>query len=310
MGDHRRVTPDILRYAAFTADPDGGNPAGVVLDATHLDDEQMQRIAAEVDFSETAFVTGERDGARIVRYFSPISEVPFCGHATIAAAVALAEREGSGEKRFATRVGEIRITTVTDADGAITASFTSVEPAVADFPPGVLDQLLKALGLTTGQLDDRLPPKVAFAGNWHPVLAITDAEDFDGFTFDPAVIRRMMDDNGWSGTVTVLRALDGGPNSDGAGSNSDGAGAGAGGGRLGLFETRNLFPVGRITEDPATGSAGASLGGYLRELALVEPPARVLIRQGRHVDRPSELTVDVPASGGVTVSGRAVLMAG
>ena len=298
MGDHRRVTPDILRYAAFTADPDGGNPAGVVLDATHLDDEQMQRIAAEVDFSETAFVTGERDGARIVRYFSPISEVPFCGHATIAAAVALAEREGSGEKRFATRVGEIRITTVTDADGAFTASFTSVEPAVADFPPGVLDQLLTALGLTTAQLDDR-PPKVAFAGNWHPVLAITDAEDFDGFTFDPAVIRRMMDDNGWSGTVTVVRALDSGSDSDDSGR-----------GRLGLFETRNLFPVGRITEDPATGSAGASLGGYLRELALVEPPARVLIRQGRHVDRPSELTVDVPASGGVTVSGRAVLMAG
>ncbi len=301
MGDHRRVTADILRYAAFTADPDGGNPAGVVLDATHLDDEQMQRIAAEVDFSETAFVTGERDGARIVRYFSPISEVPFCGHATIAAAVALAEREGSGEKRFATRVGEIRITTVTDADGAITASFTSVEPAVADFPPGVLDQLFTALGLTAAQLDDRLPPKVAFAGNWHPVLAIADAEDFDGFTFDPAVIRRMMDDNGWSGTVTVVRALDSGSDSDDSGPDR---------GCFSLFETRNLFPVGRITEDPATGSAGASLGGYLRELALVEPPARVLIRQGRHVDRPSELTVDVPASGGVTVSGRAVPMAG
>ena len=299
MGDHRRVTADILRYAAFTDDPDGGNPAGVVLDATELDDEQMQRIAAEVDFSETAFVTGERDGARIVRYFSPISEVPFCGHATIATAVALAEREGAGEKRFATRVGEIRIATVTDADDAITASFTSVEPAVADFPPGVLDQLLTALGLTTAQLDDRLPPKVAFAGNWHPVISITDAEDFDGFTFDPAVIRRMMDDNGWSGTVTVVRALDSRSDSDGSGR-----------GRFGLFETRNLFPVGRITEDPATGSAGASLGGYLRELALVEPPARVLIRQGRHVDRPSELTVDVPASGGVTVSGRAVLMAG
>ncbi|WP_419817465.1 PhzF family phenazine biosynthesis protein [Glaciibacter flavus] len=295
------MTADILRYAAFTADPDGGNPAGVVLDATHLDDEQMQRIAAEVDFSETAFVTGERDGARIVRYFSPISEVPFCGHATIAAAVALAEREGSGEKRFATRVGEIRITTVTDADGAITASFTSVEPAVADFPPGVLDQLFTALGLTAAQLDDRLPPKVAFAGNWHPVLAIADAEDFDGFTFDPAVIRRMMDDNGWSGTVTVVRALDSGSDSDDSGPDR---------GCFSLFETRNLFPVGRITEDPATGSAGASLGGYLRELALVEPPARVLIRQGRHVDRPSELTVDVPASGGVTVSGRAVPMAG
>src|SRR5688572_20352815 len=57
--EHRMMTdaPEILRYAAFTDRPNGGNPAGVVLDAAGLDDEAMQRIAAEVDFSETAFVT-------------------------------------------------------------------------------------------------------------------------------------------------------------------------------------------------------------------------------------------------------------
>ena len=61
-----------------------------------------------------------------------------------------------------------------------------------------------------------------------------------------------------------------------------------------------------ITEDPATGSAAASLGGYLRELGLIEPPARVIVHQGRHVGRPSVLTVDVPVSGGITVRGSAV----
>src|SRR5215207_1531565 len=104
-------SPEILRYAAFADDPAGGNPAGVVLDAEALDDATMQRIATEVDYAETAFVTGQVGGVRSVRYFSPIAEVPFCGHATVAAAVAIAEREGVGTLRFATPVGEVVIET-------------------------------------------------------------------------------------------------------------------------------------------------------------------------------------------------------
>jgi PhzF family phenazine biosynthesis protein len=86
--------PEILRYSAFAATPEGGNPAGVVLDAAHLDDASMQRIAAEVGYSETAFVVGRDAETRTfrVRFWSPAAEVPFCGHATVATAVALAER--------------------------------------------------------------------------------------------------------------------------------------------------------------------------------------------------------------------------
>ena len=83
---------EILRYAAFSSDPAGGNPAGVVLDAGDLDDAAMQRIAADVGFSETAFLTPTGPTTARVRYFAPIAEVPFCGHATIASAVARAER--------------------------------------------------------------------------------------------------------------------------------------------------------------------------------------------------------------------------
>ena len=74
----------------------------------------------------------------------------------------------------------------------------------------------------------------------------------------------------------------------------------------GEFDSRNLFPVGTITEDPATGSAAAAFGGYLRSLSLVEPPSRVIVHQGSHVGRPSVLTVDIPPSGGIVVSGGAV----
>ena len=72
------------------------------------------------------------------------------------------------------------------------------------------------------------------------------------------------------------------------------------------FAARNLFPVGRITEDPATGSAAAALGAYLRDLRAVEVPGRITIEQGAHVGRPGLLAVDIPATGGIRVSGAAV----
>ena len=83
---------DILRYSAFTTDPAGGNPAGVVLDVAGASDAEMQKVAAEVGYSETAFLTSMGGGVVDVRYFSPLAEVPFCGHATIASAVAHADR--------------------------------------------------------------------------------------------------------------------------------------------------------------------------------------------------------------------------
>ncbi|MEL4320416.1 PhzF family phenazine biosynthesis protein [Leifsonia sp. YIM 134122] len=288
-------SPQILRYAAFTTDPRGGNPAGVVLDAGGMSDAEMQRIAAEIDYAETAFVTGAENGIRVIRYFSPIAEVPFCGHATIATAVAIAERDGVGEIRFRTPVGEIPIVTDAEAgdagaaDGAaaapvgISAAFTSVEPAVEPLDDAALSQILSMTSLSETQLDQRYPPRVAFAGNRHPIVVVADADVFDSFTFSPVVARSLMDVEGWAGTITMLRSI----------------GATE-------FEARNIFPVGRITEDPATGSAAASLGGYLRDLGLVEPPARVIVHQGRHVGRPSVLTVDIPATGGITVSGSAV----
>ena len=278
---------EILRYTAFADHPQGGNPAGIVLDAGGLDDAEMQRIAAEIDFAETAFITGEADGVRTVRFFSPIAEVPFCGHATVAAAIAIAEREGTGVLRFATPVGEITIETSAETDG-ISAAFTSVDTEIAHFPEFVLETLLDLIGIDRTQLDERYPPQLASAGNRHPVIVITDRAVFDAFTFDPGAVRALMDEQQWPATITVLHRL---PDAPGAALR---------------FEARNLFPVGRITEDPATGSAAAAVGGYLRSIGAVAPPARVLIEQGRHVGRPGELTVDIPERGGIVVSGRAV----
>jgi len=279
----------VLRYAAFAATPEGGNPAGIVLSAGELDGSAMQGIAAEVGYAETAFVT-ERDVTgdprRLrIRFFSPVAEVPFCGHATIATAIALAEREGVGTFVFDTPVGPVVIETTIGAAG-IVAAFTSVEPELAPLEPEIENELLTLLGLMRSDLDARYPLRSAFAGKWHPIVVVRDRARFDGFTFDPASMRTLMDAQGWRGTVSVLHAT----------TPTD-------------FAARNLFPVGTLTEDPATGSAAASLGGYLRATGSIAAPATVVVHQGEHVGRPSLLTVEIPRSGGIVVSGSAVTIA-
>ncbi|MDF2989932.1 MAG: putative epimerase, PhzC/PhzF [Microbacterium sp.] len=277
--------PGILHLLAFAAEPGGGNPAGVVLDATALDDTDMQRIASDLGHPETAFV-GERDGRRIaVRYFSPDDEVPFCGHATIATAVALAEAEGVGTYTFDTPAGLVEVVT-TDEGERIVAGFTSVEPYVIDLEHDVADRLLGLLGLSRDDLDDRMPLAQSFAGNLHPVVAVSSRETFDAFTFDGPRLRALLDERGWKGTVTVVHV--GGPVGDGV-----------------VVEARNLFPVADILEDPATGSAAAALGVYLRDRVGVPAPFGFTVRQGRHIGRPSVLEVEVPASGGIEVRGTA-----
>src|SRR3954454_3393700 len=136
----------VLRYAAFTDTPTGGNPAGVVLDARDLADARMLALAAEIGYSETAFLTPRAAGEYDVRYFSPEAEVPFCGHATIATAVALAERDGTGDLVFHIGAGPVAIHTGRDGSGAVVASLTSVAPEISEVDSADVEAALGLLG--------------------------------------------------------------------------------------------------------------------------------------------------------------------
>jgi len=262
---------DVLRYAAFTDTPSGGNPAGIVLDATGLDAPTMQAIAAEVGYSETAFLTEAADSGREfkVRYFAPSIEVPFCGHATIATGVALGERGGPGLFVLHTRAGEVPVDVQADAAGRLRATLTSVEPRLTDLPESELEILLTALGWSAADLDRQFPPKVAFAGGWHPVIAAKTRERLADLSYNFEALRQLMTENGWLTIQLVWRET---PT---------------------VFHVRDPFPVGGIVEDPATGSAAAALGHYLRELGLVAPPVTLVLHQGVDLGRPSLLVVDV-----------------
>ena len=260
--------PEILRYAAFTDTPDGGNPAGVVLDAGGMRDDEMLAVAADLGYSETAFLDGDR-----LRYFSPVHEVPFCGHATIATGVAL----GDGRRRFLTRSGPVEVAV---ADGE--ATLTSVEPRVAPVTAGVLAEALAALGWDEGELDPALPPRVPYAGAHHLVLAAATRERLADLDYDFDRLRRLMEAEDWTTVALVHRTA------------------------RDRFAARNPFARGGVVEDPATGAAAAALGAYLRELGAVTPPARITIHQGDDMGRPSLLRVTIPVAGGIAVTGRAV----
>ncbi len=278
--------PEVLRYVAFSDDPAGGNPAGVVLDATGLSDERMLAIAADVGFSETAFLLPRPDGLD-ARYFSPLAEVSFCGHATIATAVAHAERSGAGTLHLRTAAGEVPVRTERTADGGWTATLTSVPPRTADLSGDDLRDLLALLRIDPGDLDPDLPPRVAYAGAWHPVVALASRERLAVLDYDLAGLGRLMADRGWTTVALVWR--------------QDAV----------TFSARNPFPPGGVVEDPATGAAAAALGGYLREAGAVAVPARLTVLQGADMGRPSVLSVHVPAGqGGIEVSGTAVAIPG
>ena len=266
---------DVLRYAAFTDAGEGGNPAGIVLDARGLDDAEMLAIAAEVGYSETAFVRprppGEGPRTIDVRYFSPQAEVPFCGHATIAAAVALAEREGPGDIVFAVQSGEVPVRTSVDADGAVTATLTSVQPRISEASAADVDAALALLRWTASDLDPALPPRFGYAGVNHLILAAATRERLAALDYDFEGLRAYMLERDLTTIDLVWREA---PLT---------------------FHARNPFPVGGVIEDPATGAAAAALGAYLRELGEVEPPARVTIFQGHDMGRAGRLLVDVDA---------------
>lgn len=278
--------PDTHEYSAFTTTPDGGNPAGVVLDASTMAEEEMLATAARLGHSESAFaIPLDGDRRYRVRYFSPLAEVAFCGHATIAAAAALADVTGTGELVFETGAGEVRVDTAKDAEGRTTATLTSPVPGpLGDLDGPLLDELLAALRWSRDDLDPRYPPRVAHGGMFHPVLAVRTRGRLADLDYDFEALGALMAREDWI-TVQLVWAE-----------------------RDDRFYARDPFPPGGIVEDPATGAAAAAFGAYLRALDLLPASRRFTVLQGVDLGRPSRLDVEVPEEGGVRVGGPAVRM--
>ncbi len=286
--------PTLLRLTAFTTVPSGGNPAGVWIGGTFPTDAEMQRVAAEVGYSETAFLVPDEPAAPgrfRVRYFSPLAEVPFCGHATIASGVALAERGlappaghgGAATLVLETNGGPVGIATTTGDDGLIRATLTSVATWVREPDPDLVAAALAFLGWRPDELDPGLPPALGFAGATHLILAARDQSRLATLDYPFEPLKALMLAHDLTTMQLVWRES------------------------AARFRARDPFPVGGIVEDPATGAAAAALGAYLRERGELVAPATFEIIQGVEMGRPSLLTVSIePGEAGVRVSGTAV----
>ncbi len=274
----------IDRLCAFTTEVTGGNPAGVWIGDRLPDAETMQAIAAEVGFSETAFISPTSGLNRTIRYFSPEGEVPFCGHATIATGVLLGQTQGAGIYELSTSVGMVPVAVQRLKTGYWEAALTSVEPKQRPIDKATLTEAIEALNWQRDELDPTIPPSFAYAGSWHLVIAVQESDRLARLSYDFDRLKAFMILHELTTLQLIWRETEG------------------------QFYCRNPFPIGGVIEDPATGSAAAALGGYLRSIEGVKPPATIVIYQGDAIDRPSQLMVEIPSIGGIIVRGCAVIL--
>lgn len=270
----------VQRIAAFADGERGGNPAGVVIAEALPDAATMQRVAAEVGYSETAFAAPE-NGAWRVRYFAPAIEVDFCGHATIALGAALAAREGDGV--FSLQLNHARITVEARASsGKLEAALNSPRTWSRAADVELVREALALFGWTEGDLDARIPPALAHGGADHLVLALASREHLAGMRYDFGAGRELADRAGLATFSLVFAET---PD---------------------LFHARNPFPAGGIYEDPATGAGAAALAGYLRDLGWIRA-GEIEILQGWDMGVPSRLRAEWTAElgGSIRVSGAA-----
>lgn len=273
----------VERIAAFSDGEVGGNPAGVWIGDTMPPDAEMAAVAHAVGFSETAFAAPQGEAWR-VRYFSPESEVAFCGHATIALGAALARRFGDG--RFDLTLNAAQISVEGRKEGErVAASLQSPPTRSSPAPAALVEAALALFGYTRANLDARIPPAIAHGGNDHLVLALNSREALARMHYELDAGRRLMNGHG---LVTIVLAWAETPQ---------------------RFHTRNPFASGGVLEDPATGAGTAAFAGYLRDIGWPHG-GRIEVVQGEDMGMRSRLTAEIGDEPGssIRVSGSARTM--
>ncbi|MFE6222778.1 PhzF family phenazine biosynthesis isomerase [Streptomyces sp. NPDC057854] len=286
----------LYQLDAFTPTPFRGNPAGVLLAADHLTDAQMLAVARELHHSETAFVLradGPDHDVR-VRFFTPTTEVPTCGHATVAAHAARALEYGLPSGPLVQKTGTgLRQRVHVDRDGDRVR--IRMHQGTAAFGPELDDpqvgRLLRALGAAPGDVAGDGPVQVVSTGHAKVLLALRDRAAVDALRPDPAALTSLSHAVGANGFFVFTRAT--------------------GDARL-LTWSRMFAPAIGIPEDPVTGNGHGPLGAYLLRYGIVPAPDGRLSftgRQGAAMGRPGEVDVDVTTTADghldVSVSGTA-----
>jgi len=301
MKEYRFIQVDV-----FTDRPFGGNPLAVFPEAEGLTTEEMQRLAREMNLSETTFVLPpQAPGADFkVRIFTPAAELPFAGHPVVGTHWVLAHlgrvdlREPVTQVRFELGVGVLPADLHVTGDRVERVVMTQDRPTFHAVLEDLTD-LAEGLGLAPEAITETgLPVQVVSTGvpqMMVPVRSLAEVQSLDAAQLNVAALSRACRA---VGTECVL---------------------------VFTFETeqpeatvhvRLFAPLLGVPEDPATGSANGALGAYLvhhRAVPVTKSTVYVLSEQGAELDRPSTLYVEVDFTGeevtAVRVGGQVVPVA-
>ncbi len=280
----------------FTDRTFGGNPLGLFPDAAHLPTDLMQRIALEMHLSETVFLGPPEttEGSARVRIFTPSREVPFAGHPTVGSAIFLAAHgggaDGAGANNSVTLVLEENVGPV-----AVAVRLKGGTPVFAQFTTAVLPEhrpsphsandLARMVGLDAADVcPDGLPVEMVSCGLPYHIIPVRTIDAVRRAALDMTRWTQMVA-NGWAHHVYLVC-----PHAEGEGVD---------------VRVRMFAPGSGVPEDPATGSAAASLGGYLSKIdGRSEASLSWTIEQGLELGRPSIIHVEADRAGGDTTAVR------
>ena len=271
---------------AFTDQLFGGNQAGVALLREGQPfplDAIMQKIAAELKHSETAFVRREAANIFLLRYFTPEGEVALCGHATVSAFTVLRNTGGiaCGEYFAKTQSGDLRVMVEPDKiwlempRGELVKTLDEEEAA----------RVYRAYGLTSADQSDGMHPAIVKVGLPDILLPVSSKHALDHAIQEREEVVRLSRDFGLVGVHMFFCPNDGTPTA----------------------YCRNFAPLFGIDEESATGTSNASLTYYLNTQGRIAPNAVNTFVQGEAMGKPSQILSKVDKGGNIWIGGSAVI---
>jgi len=283
---YRFIQADVFTEVIF-----GGNPVAVFPDAEGLNDDEMQKIAREMNLSETAFVLPPTDPRADVqvRFFTPSTELPFAGHPTIGTHVVLASLGRYQITGPVTRVWQqlrnsiLPVDLITDGSGRTDRAVMTQEEARHGEVFQDKAKLAKALGLTVEDIHPDLPAQVFSTGLPGLIVPLTSLSAIQRVTLNVGLFNEICRSMSVTGAeVFTLETLD----------------------KAHHAHVRNFDPLVGILEDPATGSMAGALGAYLLANSVFPyefdaSTTHMVIEQGYEMGRPSLIEVEVDIVSGV-----------
>ncbi len=264
----------IYQLDVFTKKPYAGNPLAVITDGDDLSSRQMQAVAREMNLAETVFVqrpTNNRALARL-RIFTTTRELPLAGHPVIGTWYHLSElgvgpaAEGPVQIQQQTGAGILPVE-ITFHDGRPARVTMTQKDAKFKSVKISREKIASALGLKSSDIDSRLALESVSTGIFNLMVPLRNRGTLGKIRSNPRELFHLLNGNS---TMAYCFAL----------------------GSRGRGFARGMLPW-EIFEDPATGSAGGSLGAYLVKHGKLKAGEELSITQGVEMGRPSDIRVQV-----------------